>query len=100
AGDGFFVVFKEPDSAIACAVSIQRTLAEHRRGHGFAPTVRIGVHAAAATKSGKAFRGKAVHEAARIASLAESGEILASADTVAGSSRPFRVSESREVRLK
>lgn len=100
AGDGFFVVFDVPASAIVCAVAIQRTLAEHRRGHGFAPTLRIGVHAAEGTKSGKQFSGKAVHEAARIASLAEGGEILASVDTVASSSPSFAVSETRTVRLK
>ncbi len=44
-GDGFFVGFDSPDDAIACAIAIQRTLAEHRRAHGFAPQVRIGVHA-------------------------------------------------------
>jgi class 3 adenylate cyclase len=100
AGDGFFVVFDDPASAIACAVAIQQMLAEHRRGHGFAPTVRIGVHAAAATRSGKQFRGKAVHEAARIASLAEGGEILASVSSVGSSSESLTVSETRVVRLK
>ncbi len=99
AGDGFFLVFHDPSSAIACAVAIQRTLAEHRRAHGFAPTVRIGVHTAAASRSGRAYRGKGVHEAARIASLAGGGEILASVDTVAGTSTST-VSETRAVRLK
>jgi class 3 adenylate cyclase len=100
AGDGFFVAFDDPASAISCAVAIQRTLAEHRRGHGFAPTVRIGVHAAPATRSGTGFSGKGVHEAARIASLAAGGEILASLETVASSSRSFVASEPRAVRLK
>ena len=100
AGDGFFVAFDDPASAIGCAVAIQRALADHRRGHGFAPGVRIGVHATAATRLGRSFRGKGVHEAARIASLAEGGEILASRDTVASSGRSFPVSDTREVRLK
>ena len=30
-GDGFFVGFDSPDDALACAVAIQRKLAEHRR---------------------------------------------------------------------
>ncbi|MGH2625078.1 MAG: hypothetical protein ACRDHY_00325, partial [Anaerolineales bacterium] len=42
AGDGFFVAFDDPAAALDCAVSIQQTLAEHRRTHGFAPQVRIG----------------------------------------------------------
>jgi class 3 adenylate cyclase len=100
AGDGFFVAFDDPASAIGCAVAIQRALAEHRRAHGFAPSVRIGAHATAATRSGRAYRGKGVHEAARIASLADGGEIVASRDTVTGSVRSIPVSDAREVRLK
>jgi class 3 adenylate cyclase len=62
--------------------------------------VRIGVHATAATRSGRTFRGKGVHEAARIAALAEGGEILASVETVGSSGRSFALSGSRDVRLK
>src|SRR5437764_3572099 len=83
-GDGFFVGFDSPDAAVACAVAIQRGLAEHRQQHGFAPQVRIGLHASDATQVAANFRGKGVHEAARIAAQAEGGEILASADTIAG----------------
>ncbi|MBA3736974.1 MAG: adenylate/guanylate cyclase domain-containing protein [Actinobacteria bacterium] len=100
AGDGFFVAFDEAGRALECAVAIQRTLADHRRAHGFAPTVRIGVHATAATRLGRTFRGKGVHEAARIASLAEGGEIIASRDTVTSSARSIPVVDAREVRLK
>ena len=49
-GDGFFVGFDTPDAALACAVAIQRNLLEHRQKHGFAPQVRIGVHASGATQ--------------------------------------------------
>ena len=52
-GDGFFVGFDSPDQALACAVAIQRRLAEHRRRNGFAPKVRIGVHASGATQVGR-----------------------------------------------
>jgi class 3 adenylate cyclase len=96
-GDGFFVGFDSPDAAIECAVAIQRTLAEHRRAHGFAPQVRIGVHASPATQVEGNFRGRGVHEAARIAALAEGGEIVASRETVGDS---LRASEPRTVRLK
>ncbi|MEX2459261.1 MAG: hypothetical protein WD770_09785, partial [Actinomycetota bacterium] len=51
-GDGFFVAFAGSRSALAAAVGVQRALAEHRRAHGFAPQVRIGVHAAEATRRG------------------------------------------------
>lgn len=96
-GDGFFVGFESPDAALACAVAIQRTLAEHRAAHGFAPQVRIGVHAADATQVGRNFTGKGVHEAARIAALADGGEILTSTQTA---TPQFSVSEPRSVTLK
>ena len=44
-GDGFFVAFESPDDALACAAVIQRGLADHRANAGFAPQVRIGLHA-------------------------------------------------------
>ena len=97
-GDGFFVGFDSPDQALACAVAIQRRLAEHRRQNGFAPKVRIGVHASGATQVGRNFSGKGVHEAARIAALAGGDEIVASRDTAAGAR--FSVSEPREVTVR
>lgn len=97
-GDGFFVGFDSPEAAAACAVAIQRGLAEHRQQHGFAPQVRIGLHASDATQVGANFSGKGVHEAARIAAKAGGGEILASAGTVAGT--PFPSSNPRAVELK
>src|SRR5919106_4418570 len=98
-GDGFFIGFDSPEEAIACAVAIQRRLAEHRQTQGFSPPVRIGVHAAGATQVGRNFSGKGVHEAARIAALAEGGEILASLET-ARSAAGFKFSEPRTVTLK
>jgi class 3 adenylate cyclase len=97
-GDGFFVGFDSPDEALACAVAIQRRLAEQRRTSGFAPQVRIGVHAAGATQVGRNFTGKGVHEASRIAALAAGGEIVSSRDTAAGSR--FDISEARPVTLR
>jgi class 3 adenylate cyclase len=96
-GDGFFVGFDSPEAALACAVDIQRTLQEHRTTQGFAPQVRIGVHAADATQVGRNFTGKGVHEAARIAALADGGEILTSTQTA---TPQFSVSEPRSVVLK
>lgn len=99
AGDGFFVAFDDPVPAIECAVEIQRVLRDHRRTHGFAPRVRIGVHAADAVRSADGYSGRGVHEAARIGGLAGGEEILASAATVAGL-HGFSVSEPRPVELK
>lgn len=97
-GDGFFVGFDSPDAALACAVAIQRKLAEHRKTQGFAPQVRIGLHASDATQTGTSFSGKGVHEAARIAALAEGSEILVSKRTAAGTRLPL--SEPRLVTLR
>jgi len=97
-GDGVFASFERPERAIDCAVQIQRTLANHRHSHGFAPLVRIGVHQAAATRVGLDYRGKGVHEAARIAAAAQGGEVLASWHTAQPCK--FPLSEPREVSLK
>ena len=81
AGDGFFVAFPDARSALECAAAVQRRLAAHRRTNGFAPGVRIGVHAAEATRSASGYSGKGVHEAARVGALGGPGEIYASLDT-------------------
>lgn len=99
-GDGFFVAFPDSNSALACAISVQRALAQHRRTHGFSPLVRIGVHSAEATRRGQDYSGAEVHKAARIAAAAEGGEILASEATIEDASGGFRASELREVVVK
>ncbi len=99
-GDGFFVAFSTTDQAAECAIAIQRSLAEHRRAHGFAPQVRIGLHATEAAEVGGNYHGKGVHEAARIGALAEGGEILASSSTIECLSDPATVGEERQVALK
>ena len=86
-GDGFFVSFDSPEAAVAAAIAIQRRLAEHRQKAGFAPQVRIGLHASDAQQVGDNFRGKGVHEASRIAGLATGGQIIASLSTVGESYR-------------
>jgi class 3 adenylate cyclase len=68
------------------------------RDHGFAPQVRIGLHRTAATRVGPTFRGKGLHEAARIAAEARGGELLASWH--AAQPCKFALSEPREVSLK
>jgi class 3 adenylate cyclase len=99
-GDGFFVAFEDASPAIEAAVALQRSLAEHRRGHGFAPEVRIGLHEAEASTRAVDFAGRGVHEAARIGSLADGGQILASVNTVQSAATRFSVSTPRTVTLK
>jgi class 3 adenylate cyclase len=98
AGDGFFVAFDSAETALACAIAVQRRLADHRREHGFAPQVRIGVHAAEATASAAGYHGKGVHEAARLGALAGGGEIIASLTTI--ESAEVGYSNVRTVELK
>jgi class 3 adenylate cyclase/predicted negative regulator of RcsB-dependent stress response len=99
-GDGFFVGFEDPQKGIDCAVAIQRSLAAHRRDHGFAPEVRIGVHTAEVARRGRDFGGRGVHEAARIAALAGGGEILASRDSLIEGKSPYQVSPPRAASLQ
>jgi class 3 adenylate cyclase len=99
-GDGFFVAFGDADDAIGCAAAIQRALARHRAEHGFAPSVRIGLHAGEATARDEDYFGSAVTRAARISAAAGAGEVLASADLVAGCRRGVPVSGERTLELK
>jgi class 3 adenylate cyclase len=99
-GDGFFAAFPDPRSALEFAVALQRTLVEHRREHGFAPSVRIGIHADQATRRGGDFIGRGVHVAARVGSAGAAGEILATADTIAAAGAGYDASSVRELRLK
>jgi class 3 adenylate cyclase len=82
-GDGFFVAFDSARAAVDCAISIQRALVEHRDTTGFALSVRIGLHTAEANRRGADYSGKGIHVAARVAALADGGEILATAETLA-----------------
>jgi class 3 adenylate cyclase len=97
-GDGFFVAFESSRVAIECAVAIQRALDDHRRTSGFAPPVRIGLHAANATQRGHDYSGMGVHLAARIAGLAQGGEVVASAETL--SEADVEAVGAREVQVK
>jgi len=100
-GDGFFVAFDDATDAMECAVQIQRRLGGHRKEHGFAPQVRIGLHRAEATRKGEDYGGKGVHTAARVGALAQGGEILATTQVIeSGSRHRFPVSERRSVILK
>ena len=100
-GDGFFVAFESATDGLECGVDIQRRLARHRHEHGFAPTVRIGLHTAEATREGTDYRGRGVHVAARIGAAAGSEEILVSSAALgAPSSSRFGLSDPRRLTLK
>jgi class 3 adenylate cyclase len=98
-GDGFFAIFSGAAEAAACAIAIQRALADHRRQHGFAPKVRIGLHAAVSHRVEDGYHGAGVHVAARIAALAEGDQILASTTSLKGIPG-LELSDRHEVTLK
>jgi class 3 adenylate cyclase len=100
-GDGFFVAFDDAADGVEAAVAIQRKLADHRREHGFAPWVRIGLHTAEATPQGNDFAGQGVHVAARVGDIGEREEIVVSAYALAAAGAiRFPLSEVRSVSLK
>ena len=100
AGDGFFVAFSSADAAVECALAIRRTFSEQRRQHGFAPSVRIGLHSAEALKTSTGYEGRNVHIAARIGALAGPEEILASRATIDAVGRPLEYGSPRMERLR
>jgi len=89
AGDGFFVVFEAAGDAIECAVSIQRRLLTHRRLHGYAPQVRIGIHVGEVQLADSSVRGAAVHRAARLCASADADRIMVSREALEAGGRPL-----------
>ena len=99
-GDGFFLAFGDASRAIEAMVTLQRRLAAHREREGFSPTVRIGVHAAQATRAGTDYLGTGVTQAARIGAAAGPSEILVSQATLDATGRSFTIVDKRSVELK
>ena len=100
-GDGFFVAFEGARDGVSAAVAIQRRLSEHRKEHGFAPLVRIGLHTAEASIEGSDYAGQGVHIAARLSGVAGGEEIVASADVIdSAQAIGHPISEARTVSLK
>ncbi len=98
-GDGFFAAFAAARPGVDCAISIQQALRDHRVSTGFAPSVRIGLHTAEASRRGTDYSGKGVHVAARVAALAGAGEILATTETLAESGE-LATSDARTTAVK
>jgi pimeloyl-ACP methyl ester carboxylesterase len=87
AGDGFFATFDGPARAIRCALAV----ADRARAVGL--EVRAGIHTGECELLAEKVTGIAVHTGARVAALAEAGEVLVSQtvkDLVAGSGLDFQ----------
>jgi class 3 adenylate cyclase len=79
AGDGFLLSFPAVTRAVACAIEVQRRLADHNaRDNGSPIRVRIGLGAGEPVTDGKALFGSVVNLTARICSEATPGQILTS----------------------
>ncbi|HWD06284.1 MAG TPA: BTAD domain-containing putative transcriptional regulator [Amycolatopsis sp.] len=73
--DGRVATFSSAPAALRCARTIQRRLADHRRDHGFAPRIRIGVHS-------DPDEAHATDVATAVARAAGYGQILATRATI------------------
>jgi class 3 adenylate cyclase len=94
-GDGALAVFSGPARAIACAQSLAQ------RAEGLGLVLRAGVHTGECEAMGEDLGGLAVHIGARVAALAEPGEVLVSktvVDLVVGSGLAFSERGERELK--
>jgi class 3 adenylate cyclase len=96
-GDGFMIAFAQPKQAVQCSIDVQRSL--RRRTNGI--RVRIGIHMGKSVRRGDDLFGRNVAMAARVAALADGGEILVSEvvrDAVSDEDIAF--DDGRDVELK
>ncbi len=76
-GDGFLAIFDGASRAVRCAVAI------HRAAQEDGLRIRAGIHSGEVERQAGNVRGIAVHTAARIAALAQPGEVLVSGAAMA-----------------
>ncbi|MEO5653442.1 MAG: adenylate/guanylate cyclase domain-containing protein [Marmoricola sp.] len=105
-GDGYMVVFSTPELALGCALDVQRALrAKRQRNRHLRRTpirVRIGLHTGTAIERDGDYFGRNVAMAARVASMADGGEILVSSELAErlGESSGYDLTETEPVNLK
>ncbi len=73
------VAFQSAARALECAAAVQKALAERNEVAPEPVMVRMGLHSGEVIKEGEDFFGRNMIMAARVASQARGGEILASA---------------------
>jgi adenylate cyclase len=101
-GDGFMAAFGAPEPAVRSAIAIQEAFERGRRKDRAAVLIRIGIHYGDVVHRDNDIFGRNVAQAARVAALAEGGEILVS-ETVAEAlveCEDIVLSEPRQVQLK
>src|SRR5207244_11788719 len=77
-GDSFFAAFSSAPGAVRAAVAAQRGLAAYAWPAGHSVRVRMGLHTGDGVLSGSDYVGMHVHRAARIATAAPGGQLIAS----------------------
>ena len=80
-GDAFFLVFRDPLSALATCVDVQRALAVEPWPEDAAVRVRMGAHTGQGNLGADNYVGLDVNRAARIAAAAHGGQVLVSGAT-------------------
>ncbi|HYB30930.1 MAG TPA: adenylate/guanylate cyclase domain-containing protein [Solirubrobacteraceae bacterium] len=100
AGDSFFAVFDRASEAIECAVSAQRGFAAVSWPNGERLRVRMGIHTGAPALDGGDFLGMDVHRAARVAAVANGGQVLLSGDAARAAGRSVQLLDLGHHRLK
>lgn len=80
AGDGFFIVFENPDDAVQVAMMIQASHTEEW-ATSQALKVRIGLHTGEALATNSGYTGVQVHCASRICDAAHGGQTLISEES-------------------
>jgi class 3 adenylate cyclase len=93
-GDGFFVVFREPAKALDAAAAIRASVA------ALGLRVRVGVHFGDCWIADNKCTGLAIHIGARIASLANPDEVLASQELKSAVPPDYRFTDRGETILK
>jgi class 3 adenylate cyclase len=102
-GDSFMIAFPSARRAALCAIALQRSFAAYCENHPDPSIrVRIGLHVGEAISESSDYFGKAVILAARIATLAEGGQILVSSTLhdLAGDAGDLRFAPMGERQLK
>ena len=101
-GDGFMAAFGSAEQAVRSSIAIQQAFERGQRTGRAAVLIRIGIHYGDVVHRDNDIFGRNVAQAARVAALAEGGEVLVSetvAEAVEGCAG-ISFHEPREVQLK
>lgn len=105
-GDGYMVVFSTPELGVSAALDIQRALnakrQRSRRLRWHPIRVRMGLHTGTAIERGGDWFGRNVAKAARVAAMADGGEIMVSSELAArlSDSERWTLNQTEPVELK